>query len=1255
MMDELNVMSVNTNGLSTPVKRHKLSKLLKENQVHLALLQETHKKKDKSKLINERNWELQFESRGSNKSRGVAILIKDNLNFELEKVIKDTEGRFIMIIGKINNSQVTIASVYAPNQRQVKFINKICTKIKKQALGDIIVGGDLNLQLYENNNNKGTGIEAKCKINFRKWNLIEANNRIGERIDSPTFFSHRHSTFTTIDYFLVGINNVMPIKEIMVGKQWPGDHAPLYLKLGNYIKNTVKKWRFNPKVAYKETDRKGIKDQIIEYFNLNRSPGMKESIVWDAFKAVIRGKCITIERGINKRENERFRKLRLEEEKAFQAFQKDQTVGKKEKWLEIKKQLENLEEIEVTKKYIWVKNDFQINSINNTKKLANLLKKKQGKAKIIKLKDRNGQIKTREEDLKEIMANYYEKLYMNKDTVSSEGILNKKLDTFSQAVLDSNITSNEIEEVIKNLKINSSPGPDGLTTNFYKIFQKEVIPNLQILYNKIMENKIIPETWKKSEIITILKPNKEETDPNSYRPITLSNVDYKIFTKIIANRLREIMPTLIEEDQYGFIKKRMIADPIRNIVNVIDHATRERRKLLLIKLDVYKAFDTINHNYLANLCEECNLGKNICGVIRELYKENQAEIIVNGSNSRTIEIKSGTKQGCPLSPLLFALAIEPLANLIRSDKSIKGYRIDREEIKINLYADDAMVLIGTMDDSVKAVKKVIKKFESISGLVINIEKSEILHKNLTWKELKEAQSTLGVKLGGKKLKYLGIHISKNLNNIIQINYNPLWKKISKQIIDWKKWNWNITTRLKAYKMMILPKFLYLFQTLPFSIPPKIIKKWDNSIKTWIIGASKNRIANTVFFTQQVNGGWGAPCLQNYFEACQLARLLELDIGEPKRWVRLEKLMNGWEYGSCLIGKIGNKDLKNIKGGPLTSTMECWRKWQNKLPINKIDKLPIGALENRKPQLYRNMIKNLEQHGITKIEDLLKSDGTVIQWEEIKDKCGQGNWLQWGGLSKKITDWKNKETPESDLDKIIKWKVEKEKGIMGYIYKIIMEKQYNTKYTLIEIWKEDLNCNEREIEKWIKSINKIKYLKIKEMQLKILTKWYRTPIQLAYITETHPKQCWHNCGKIGTYTHMWWECEKIQRFYNIIKKEMKELLGTKIEWNKTQFFVQKLEGNGELKEWEEIIKHMLDAIKASVALGWKDKKKWDIKTWYKYLADYLLQDYISERKSYYKFGQTKMTWEAKWKGLISRVKGKDKYKELNKIILMIEQL
>uniref|UniRef100_A0A803TVG9 Reverse transcriptase domain-containing protein n=1 Tax=Anolis carolinensis TaxID=28377 RepID=A0A803TVG9_ANOCA len=438
-----------------------------------------------------------------------------------------------------------------------------------------------------------------------------------------------------------------------------------------------------------------------------------------------------MEWGIKKRLKERGEELKQEGDKLFQNFQKNPSVQNKERWKENKKVLEDLEKIEVTKKYLFVKNDFHVNSINNTKRLASYLKKKKGRNMVKKLKDENGQIKTKEEDLREIMASYYEKLYANKETEMSEGVVVRKLDPQDQIGLNKTITSKEIEEVINNLKPNSSPGPDGFTSNFYKIFQPEITPNLEILFNEILKNRTIPETWKRSEIITILKPNKDESDPNSYRPITLCNVDYKIFTKLLANRLTDIIPKLIGEDQYGFIKNRRLADPIRNILNVINQATREKEKLLLLKLDVYKAFDTVNHHYLQQVCEEYNLGREFCEVIKELYKDNLAQLLINGTRTRIIKINSGTKQGCPLSPILFALAIEPLANFIREDDKIKGFKIARELIKINLFADDAMVLMGSPMESIKEVIQTVKKFENLSGLAINIQKSEILHKNLS--------------------------------------------------------------------------------------------------------------------------------------------------------------------------------------------------------------------------------------------------------------------------------------------------------------------------------------------------------------------------------------------------------------------------------------------------------------------------------------------------------------------------------------------
>ncbi|XP_062820103.1 V-set and immunoglobulin domain-containing protein 1 isoform X1 [Anolis carolinensis] len=360
------------------------------------------------------------------------------------------------------------------------------------------------------------------------------------------------------------------------------------------------------------------------------------------------------------------------------------------------------------------------------------------------------------------MASFYEKLYEGKDTLEQKVYLQKNIDDQSQIELNNKISNLEVEKVIDSLKVNSAPGPDSLTTNFYKNFKGEITPNLVTLFNVIMEGGKVPDSWKYSEIITIPKPNKDDTDPNNYRPISLSNVDYKIFTKILSNRIKEKIPKIIYEDQYGFIKNRKIADPIRNILNTLNHTTANSSKLLILKLDFHKAFDSINHKYLSKICEASGMGEKICNVLKEIYSGNKAVINVNGINSRQINIKRGTKQGCPLSPSLFALAIEPLANLIGQDQTIKGYKVGKEEIKINLYVDDTMIILSEVKESLSSLVKLIKEFWEISGLEINLGKTEFLHKNLSLKELGIAQNIIGVKLGKKSLKYLGIEIPKKI-------------------------------------------------------------------------------------------------------------------------------------------------------------------------------------------------------------------------------------------------------------------------------------------------------------------------------------------------------------------------------------------------------------------------------------------------------------------------------------------------------------
>uniref|UniRef100_A0A803TXI3 Reverse transcriptase domain-containing protein n=1 Tax=Anolis carolinensis TaxID=28377 RepID=A0A803TXI3_ANOCA len=447
------------------------------------------------------------------------------------------------------------------------------------------------------------------------------------------------------------------------------------------------------------------------------------------------------------------------------------------------------------------------------------------------------------------------------------------------------------------------------------------------------------------------------------------------------------------------------------------------------------------------------MGEKVCKVIKELYTENKATILVNGEQTRQININRGTKQGCPLSPALFSLAIEPLANSVRNNPAIKGYKVGKEVIKINLYADDVMIILGEVEESLQSIVRTVKDFGITSGLTINLGKSEILHKNLTWEELKKVQNIMGIKLGNKKMKYLGVDIPKNINNIIPMNYNHLWKNMSKQIISWGKKFRDISSRLKIYKMKILPKFLFLFQTLPVNIPINLLKKWDNSFKKWVVGGNKNRIANFLYYSKQELGGWGAPSLGLYNEASQLVRLLEFELEGSKKWVQIEKEANNWLKGPSMGERIDIKDLKNIKAGPFLTMLSIWKKWQTKLQINKIDPFPLETLEN-KDKTFRNIIKALKENGIKRIGDLMDPNGEILKWDKIKDKCGQGNWIAWLGLSSKAQAMKRREVGETPLDRIIRRKLETDKGMIGLWYDVLITLTYNTKEMLTEIWKQE---------------------------------------------------------------------------------------------------------------------------------------------------------------------------------------------------------
>ncbi len=184
-----------------------------------------------------------------------------------------------------------------------------------------------------------------------------------------------------------------------------------------------------------------------------------------------------------------------------------------------------------------------------------------------------------------------------------------------------------------------------------------------------------PHTLKEANISLNLKKGKCPDSCSSYRPIALLNVDRKLLSKILASRLENLLPILVKEDQTGFIRGQNSATNVRCLLNAILASKQKSIKGLVLSLDAEKAFDRIERSFLLYTLGKFGLGENFIKWVKIIHTRPQAAVLTNGLRSEYLDIHRGVMQGCPLSPLLFALAIEPLAEAIRVTPTICSLEI----------------------------------------------------------------------------------------------------------------------------------------------------------------------------------------------------------------------------------------------------------------------------------------------------------------------------------------------------------------------------------------------------------------------------------------------------------------------------------------------------------------------------------------------------------------------------------------------------
>ena len=367
----------------------------------------------------------------------------------------------------------------------------------------------------------------------------------------------------------------------------------------------------------------------------------------------------------------------------------------------------------------------------SSKYFFNLEKSKMNKTEMNGIKV-NGIVTTDPNKIDNAVETFYKSLYekgnskeINKDGLSNFLTYIKEISSDSIEMINSQVTAQELKKTLLTCK-DSAPGPDGIPYSIIKLTWNYYGPLLLNSWKFALETGQLTHSHEKSYLKLIPKEGKDSMELKNWRPITLSNCDFKLITKTLAIRVTQGLSELIGPTQTAYIKNRQITDNLHLMQYMIEKVQDQNKEGMLISLDAEKAFDSIEHWYIKAVLEKSGL-KSFTKIFDLLYKNQDVSIQLNQRQAGSYKIRNGVKQGDALSCILFILGIEPLLKNIENDDQITHIVIDDVRLPKTLsYADDVACITEPTPNNISRLFSHYEKMTNLSGLKLNAEKTEII-------------------------------------------------------------------------------------------------------------------------------------------------------------------------------------------------------------------------------------------------------------------------------------------------------------------------------------------------------------------------------------------------------------------------------------------------------------------------------------------------------------------------------------------------
>ena len=675
-MNSITVLSANCRGLQNMKKRVDVLTYLKELNYNIVCLQDTHwTKKDMASVSNIWGGKCYIHGTRTN-SRGVAILFKDNFEYHIISSATDLDGNYLCLTIKTASSVFNLLTLYGPNTDNPTFFRDVKDIVQQNNPDYYIMCGDFNLTLdrdldsmnYKQLNNPKARIEVLNMI--QELNLCDIFRNFYPKLHRYTWRIRNPVKQARLDYFLTSSSMIDLIYKSEIKPGYLSDHSFITLEI---IENkfTIGKgvWKFNNDLLKDENYVHHINNlidgEILNYalpiYHPNYIIGNYQDIIFtiddDLFLEMvflkIRGE--TIKFSSYKKKNER----RLEKQLLEDIEQIENMEVLNFQLLADKKlALESLREKRIQGQMIRSRIQCLNESEKPSKFFFNLENKNFLDKTIKKVKTTNGHYLTEQGEILKYIENFYKDLFSNKDNDLENVDLNELLkdcqvEKVNDHTLGKAISTLELSEVLKKMKHNKSPGMDGITCEFLKVFWGKLKFFITRALNTCFRKGKLSTTLRQGIVTCIPKGTNERYLLKNWRPISLLCVTYKLASGVHASRLKTVLDKLISKTQRGFVSGRQISDCTRLVYDIMDAAENKNLPGLLLLIDFQKAFDSLSWKFLYNTLAFFGFDKQFIDWIKLFNNDIIMHVLQSGYLSEGFRVGRGCRQGDPISPYLF--------------------------------------------------------------------------------------------------------------------------------------------------------------------------------------------------------------------------------------------------------------------------------------------------------------------------------------------------------------------------------------------------------------------------------------------------------------------------------------------------------------------------------------------------------------------------------------------------------------------------